>query len=345
MKKTFLAAALYKHNQPLKIIKDLKIPKPSPNQILAKILYSGLCGSQIAEIKGHRDDKKYLPHLLGHEGYAEVISVGKNVTKIKLGDKIILSWIKGRGKESGGHKYNYSNTIINSGPISTFSDYSLISENRCFKAPQGINPKLAVLFGCALPTGLGMIINELKPRLNKSIILFGLGGVGFSALIALLAFKPRNLVVVDKKDKNFFLKKINRNITFLKYQKYINYYIRSNNGNYYDYAIDCSGESSVTSLAFKILKPQGKMIFASHPKKSKKIIIDPYELICGKKICGSWGGGSKLDTDIEKFYQLHKKKIIKLNLLKTKIYKLSNINRAVKDMQKGKIIRAILKHF
>ena len=66
--------------------------------------------------------------MLGHEGYAEVISVGKNVTKIKLGDKIILSWIKGRGKESGGHKYNYRNTIINSGPVSTFSDYSLISE-------------------------------------------------------------------------------------------------------------------------------------------------------------------------------------------------------------------------
>ena len=66
MKNSFLAAVLEKHNKPLKIIRDFKILKPGSNQILVKILYSGLCGSQIAEIKGFRDDKKYLPHLLSH---------------------------------------------------------------------------------------------------------------------------------------------------------------------------------------------------------------------------------------------------------------------------------------
>ncbi len=344
MTNSFLAAVLEKHNKPLKIIQDFKILKTGPNQILVKILYSGLCGSQIAEIRGFRDDKKYLPHLLGHEGYGKVISLGKNVKKFKVDEKIILSWIKGKGKDSGGHKYNYKNKVINSGPISTFSNYALISENRCFKAPRGISPKLAVLFGCALPTGLGMIINELKPKLNKNIILFGLGGVGFSALIALLAFKPKNIVVVDKKDKKFFLKKINKNIIFVKYKKLMKDYTCYNNGKFYDYAIDCSGESSVISLAFKTIKSKGKMIFASHPEKKKNIYLDPFGLICGKKIFGSWGGAVKMDSDISKFYKLYKKNLIKLNLIKTKIYKLSDINLALKDMQKGKIIRAIFRH-
>ena len=160
----FKAAVLTETKKPLKIINNLKTPKLKRGQVLVKVLHSAICRSQIMEIEGKRGRDKYIPHLLGHEGAGVVEKIGNGVTKVLPEDKVFLSWIKGDGIEAGGTKIYDKKKIINAGPITTFSNYSIISENRCFKIPKNFPIKKSVIFGCAVPTGAGIILNEIKPK-------------------------------------------------------------------------------------------------------------------------------------------------------------------------------------
>ena len=155
---------LTKVKKPLTYLK-LKFPSLHQGQVLVKVLYSGVCRSQIMEKNGQRGRDKWLPHLLGHEGSGEVIKVGKGVKKVKIGDQVILTWIKSKGKNSKNPKYlSISNKKINSGKVTTFSNYSVVSENRIVKKPKSMPIKYAPFFGCAIPTGAGIVLNQIKPK-------------------------------------------------------------------------------------------------------------------------------------------------------------------------------------
>ena len=129
------AAVLFKLQKKLRII-DLKIPELKKGQVLVKILYSSICKSQLMEINGGRDNKKWLPHLLGHEGSGIIIKIGDAVSKVKIGDEVILTWIRSSGVESANPMYEFHNQIINAGKVTTFSNYSIVSENRIIKKPK-----------------------------------------------------------------------------------------------------------------------------------------------------------------------------------------------------------------
>ena len=91
------------------------------------------------------------------------------------------------------------------------------------------------------------------------------------------------------------------------------------------------------------INSKGKIIFASHPDSKKKVKISPHELISGKNISGTWGGSSDLDRDINKFNKFFKNNKISLNTFFSKVYKLDRINNALKDLEKGKFFRALVK--
>ena len=136
------------------------------------------------EYLGKRGKDYYLPHGFGHEAVGKVESVGKRVKKVKIGDKVILSWIKGDGLDFGGFTLNnIRNEKINFGPLSAFSSHVIACENRVFLKPAKMNFLEAVLYGCAVPTGAGMVLNQLKEiKKNKKVCLIGVGGIGMSAL-------------------------------------------------------------------------------------------------------------------------------------------------------------------
>ena len=150
-------------------IHDFVIPKNlRDDQVLVRVNYTGICGSQIMEYLGHRGKDNYLPHAFGHEATGRVISIGKKVKKVSIKDEVILSWIKGKGLDYGGFKLaNVKNYKINFGPISTFSTLAIVSENRVFLKPKKMSKIEAVLYGCATPTGAGMVINQLKEIKKK----------------------------------------------------------------------------------------------------------------------------------------------------------------------------------
>ena len=99
--------------------------------------------------------------------------------------------------------------IINSGKVTTFSNYSVVSENRLIKIPSFLNYKSAVLYGCAIPTGAGIVMNQVKPKKKDSVLVIGLGGIGLSACMMLYAMGVQNLIAVDK-DKKISLCKNSR---------------------------------------------------------------------------------------------------------------------------------------
>ena len=113
------AAVLVNTNEPLKI-EGLTIPKLSHGQVLVKMAFSGICHSQLLEIRGRRGVDPYLPHTLGHEGAGTVVEIGPGVTRVAPGNKVILSWIKGRGINASAPTYSQGNKKINGGVKQTY---------------------------------------------------------------------------------------------------------------------------------------------------------------------------------------------------------------------------------
>ena len=110
-----------------------------------------------------------------------------------------------------------------------------------------------------------------------------------------------------------------------------------------DFSVEAAGRVETIEMAFKIVKRNGgRCIFASHPEEGKKICLDPFELINGKEIKGSWGGGTDPDNDIPRMAELYLKSHLHLELLLTKIYTLEQINEALEDLETGKVIRPVI---
>jgi S-(hydroxymethyl)glutathione dehydrogenase/alcohol dehydrogenase len=338
-----LAAVLEKVGEPL-AIREIEIPHLIFGQVLVKILFSGVCRSQLMEISGCRGKDNWLPHLLGHEGSGEVIEIGPGVTKVKPGDKVVLGWIKSSGIDAEPAKYRYKNKLINSGRVTTFSNYSVISESRLNKLPNGLALDEAVLYGCALPTGAGMVMNELDIRPSNSVLILGIGGVGISALLMLKAFGTKKIIAVDKiQSKVDFALTLGVKYALNSSEKNFNNEIKKIIGDGVDFCIESSGKVQTIELGFSMIKKGGgQLLFASHPPSEEKINILPYDLICGKKISGSWGGGVNPDKDISRIYRKLKKNGISLESLIKKRYKLTEINQAISDLELGLVFRPII---
>lgn len=342
MQKKTIAAILYQINEPL-VVKEIEMPKLLPGQVKVKVFFSGVCRSQLMEVRGGRGDDPWLPHLLGHEATGEVIEIGKSVKKVKIGDKVILGWIKGEGIDAEGAKYLCGDQIINSGKVSTFSNFSVVSENRLTKLPKSIPLDQGVLFGCALLTGAGMVYNELKPMATESVAVLGLGGIGLSAIIALKDIGCKNIIAIDvNDDKLSFAKDLGANYFINPKKSDPLTEIKNNFKEGIDYCVESAGKIETIELGFSLINKTGKLIFASHPPNGEFIKLSPHELISGKKIFGSWGGGCNPDVDIPKLAEILIEGRLPLNKLISKRYKLDQINVAINDLEKGLVFRPII---
>ncbi|MCF2909727.1 zinc-binding dehydrogenase [Pseudoalteromonas sp. DL2-H2.2] len=339
------AAVLFETGQPLKIVDNIQLPTLITGQVQVKILYSGLCHSQLMEVNGGRGEDKYLPHLLGHEGVGIVEAVGDGVTKVQVGDKVVIGWIKGEGQDAPGGKYPHDGYLINSGSATTLCEQTIVAENRVVRLPHTFPDKLAVLLGCALPTGLGLVFNELKPEPNKSIAIFGLGGIGMSALLAAKLSVPTILIAIDVNEEKLALAKklgathcINSKACDPVQEIY-----RLTDQRGVDYSLEAGGTTETIEQAFESVRDGGgQCIFASHPSNELKIQLEPHAFHRGKSIRGSWGGGSQPDKDIPLFADMYFKGELNLEPLISKEYALEDINEAIKDLENRKIVRALI---
>ena len=198
MKDTFKAAVLFEQKKPLKIV-DLYHQNPAEGEVKIKMITSGLCGAQVNEMSGKKGEDKYLPHLMGHEGYGVVEEIGEKVTTVAVGDHVILHWRQGKGLGSSGTKYNSTNgDIIGAGPVTTFSEYTIIAENRCTVIEPNQSMEAALpLLGCAISTGYGAVVKEAQTKTDSKVLIYGAGGLGMALLFWCKLLEIHNVFVVD----------------------------------------------------------------------------------------------------------------------------------------------------
>ena len=338
------AAVLYEVGQPL-CVEELEIAGTGPGQVLVEIAFSGVCRSQLMEARGGRGVDPWLPHLLGHEATGTVVEIGDGVTKVGPGDRVVLTWIRSSGQEVGGGKFCKGSRRINAGPITTFGTHAVVSENRIVPLPEGVPLDVGVLFGCALATGAGMVMNELNPEPGSSIAVFGMGGIGLSALMATKLFECQLVIAVDVSDA-----KLQTATEFgathtidARTQDPVEAIRALTDGRGVDYSLEAAGATHTIEQAFaSVRKHGGKCLFASHPDSGHRIQLDPHDLISGKNIAGSWGGASQPDRDIPILARLYREGRLPLERLLTKRYSLADVNQALDDLESHQVFRPLL---
>ncbi len=338
------AAVLYQLNKPL-VIEELEIPHLRPGQVLVKLLYSGICRSQINEITGLKGADHHLPHLLGHEGSGVVCAVGPGVAKIKTNDQVVISWIKGTGIDAEAPIYLRGDKNIFSGKLSTFNEYSVISENRLTKIPADIPADCAALLGCAIATGAGMVKNTLQAKEHSSLAIFGAGGVGSSAILGALNQNVGIIIAVDISRRALqFAKKLGATHTLL-FSKTLESRIRKICPQGLDGAIEASGNKLAMEMAYRILNDRGKLVIAGNIRHDATISINPFDLIRGKRIVGTWGGETQPDTDIPYYIHQFQNGNFPINQLISKKFRLSQINEAISLLKKSAVSGRLLIDF
>jgi len=324
---------------------DLKIPDLKPGQALVKVAYSGVCHTQILEIDGKKGIDKFLPHTLGHEGSGIVIKTGAGVEKVKAGDHVVLSWIKGCGADTPSTQYECDCGLINSGAISTFLDYAIISENRLIPIKKEMPLKEAALLGCAIPTGAGIVLNSIGVHPGDTIAIFGVGGIGASAVMAADIMAASKIIAIDIFDPKLeHARSLGATHTInARQQDCISEIYKITDGKGVDYAMESAGKRETMEMAFRSVRDMGGLcVLAGNLPVGEQISIDPFDLIKGKRIVGTWGGETKPDRDIPLYVDLYLNGRLKLENFITHCYCLDDINTAIEDLRLGKVGRALI---
>jgi len=339
-----IAAILIELNRPLELV-ELEIPPLQNGQVLVQMVYSGLCHTQLNEWKGKKGADPYLPHTLGHEGSGIVLEIGEGVTKVKPGDRVVLSWIKGRGLDVLGASYQWEGRKVNSGAISTFMEKAVIAESRVIPIPDTIPFREASLLGCAIPTGAGVVLNDMQLKAGQSVAVFGIGGIGLSALIAARSLNAYPIIAVDVVQEKLERSKragathaLHANESGMMEKLFA-----ITQGKGLDFALECAGRKEVMETAFSCVKaPGGLCVLAGNLAKGEKIQIDPFDLIRGRRILGTWGGGTQLDEDVPRYIDLFFKERNSLDILISDEVPLGEINDLMARLDQGKIARGLI---
>jgi len=339
------AAVLRKLGQPLDIVDGIALPVLKPGQVLVKIFYSGVCHSQLMEASGARGPDRFLPHLLGHEATGEVVDLGPGVTKVRVGDRVVLGWIRGDGLDAGGAQYRCGDEIINAGGVTTFSEFTVASENRVVPLPAGVPLDIGVLFGCAVPTGAGIVLNTVKPPPGSTVAVIGLGGIGLSALAATNVFQCAQVIAVDTEPSKLELARtLGATLVIDASKEDVVATIRAaTGGKGVDFAVEAAGSARTIEMAFDaVRRGGGRCVFASHPPAEHRVCLDPFELISGKRIEGSWGGDSHPDRDVPIYARHYLDGRFPLAQFVRDRYTLDDVNRAMDDLANRRIVRALI---
>ncbi len=356
----------YATSKPLKIT-TVDLAPPGYAEVLIKVAAAGLCHSDLSVINGDRP--RPMPMALGHEAAGVVHELGEGVSDLEVGDHVVVVFVPSCGHCAPcaegrpalcepGAAANGAGTLLSGArrltrdgaPLnhhlgcSVFAEYATVSRHSIVKVDPSIPLDHAALFGCAVLTGVGAVVNTAKVSVGSSVAVIGLGGVGLAALIGAKAAGARQIIAVDLSDDKLqqaillgATHTVNAGTADASEQ------IRSVSAGGVEYAFEFAGSIRALELAYKITRRGGMTVTAGLPPSTAMLPLPAVSLVAEERtLKGSYIGTCVPSRDIPRFVDLFSQGRLPVDKLLTGRLKLDEINVGFDLLHEGKAIRQVV---
>ncbi|KZB71215.1 MULTISPECIES: S-(hydroxymethyl)glutathione dehydrogenase/class III alcohol dehydrogenase [Thalassospira] len=366
---TCKAAIAWEAGKPLSI-EEVQVAPPKAGEVRVKIVATGVCHTDAFTLSGD-DPEGIFPAILGHEGGGIVESIGEGVTSVAVGDHVIPLYTPecGECKFCKSGKTNLCQKIRetqgkglmpdgttrfsqNGKPIyhymgcSTFSEYTVLPEISLAKINKSAPLEEVCLLGCGVTTGMGATVNAAKVQKGDSVAVFGLGGIGLSAIIGAQMAGAGRIVAIDLNEKKFDLaKKLGATdcINPKDYDKPIQDVIVELTDGGVDWSFECIGNVNVMRSALECChKGWGESVIIGVAGAGQEISTRPFQLVTGRVWRGTAFGGVKGRSQLPDYVERYLAGEFKLSDFITHTMKLEDINEAFDLMHEGESIRSVI---
>ncbi len=343
------AAIHVEHGKPL-VVDEIELPAPRDDQVHVKLYSSGVCHSQLHQMHNHETP---TPSLLGHEGTGRVVAVGSDVDHVKEGDLAIVTWvpkdpIQGRWTPalSGA---SYHEEPLN-GATYTWGEDALVWGGYVIPIEDDNPTDISSVVGCAVLTGAGAVLHSARVRPGDSVAIYGVGGVGTSALLMASILEAYPLIAVDIDDSKLeYAEEMGATHTVNAANTDPIKAIHEITSGGADYAFDAIGLQITSEQILPSVRGGGPgadnhggmAVLIGMP--AKQMTVDPGQFMYHQKRYRGSLGATYPERDFAQFLRWHKEGKFPLDRLVTRRYELDQINEACDDLQNGEILgRAIM---
>ena len=357
----------YVESRPLEI-EEVDLDGPSTGEILVEIAGAGLCHSDLSTIEGIRP--RPIPTVLGHEAAGIVRDVGPGVTALKPDDHIVMVFVmscgecadctggrpnlcgssiaaKAKGElVAGGRRLHLNGEDLNhAAGISCFAEYAVVDQGSVVKIPDDIPFEDAAVFGCAVVTGVGAVLNTARVPEGASMAVFGLGGVGLNAVMAGAIAGASPLIAVDVHDDKLALARdlgATHAVNALASDAIQE--IKDLTGGGVHHAFDMAGTVPALEAAYASLRTGGVLTSAGLAPADAEFALKPYEMVSREiRVQGSYMGSCTPSRDVPKYLDYYRQGRLPVNRLRSGSIAMEDINLGFDRLADGAVVRQILK--
>jgi aryl-alcohol dehydrogenase len=360
------AAVTFKQSDKFKI-EQLDLSDPNDDEVLVRVVATGICHTDLAARDGHLPLPP-PPSVFGHEGAGVVEKVGVGVTKVSPGDHVVLGWdYCGECAACKAGKYLYcfnfflhnfngarpdgSTTLQKGDQVihgnffnqSSFASFSLANERNVVKVPTDVPLEMLGPLGCGVMTGAGAVMNSLQAKAGDSIAIFGVGPVGISAVLAALVRECAPIIAVDIHDERLkAAKEFGATHTVNAGAEDPVAKIQEITGGGAHFTLECVGNPAVFRQAVDVLPRLGVCGLVGVVPPGTEVSLDMDLIMNGRTIKGVLGGDAIQDQFIPELIELYQQGKFPFDRMIT-YYSFDEINKAVEDMEKGLVIKPVLR--
>lgn len=355
----------YANSRPL-TVEEVTLDPPGPGELLIKIKATGLCHSDLSVVNGDRP--RPTPMVLGHESAGEVLECGAGVDDLKPGDQVVLAFIPSCGSCipcmegrpalcEPGARSNVAGTLLSGARrlrlgqtplyhhigVSGYAEYAVVSRRSAIKVDSSLPAHEAALFGCAVLTGVGAVVNTAKVPAGSSVAIVGLGGVGLSALLGANLVGAAEVIAVDSKPEKLEIATRLGATRTVKAGPNAAQEIRDLTNGGVDYAFEGASSVAALQLAYEITKRGGTTVTASLPHPDHRLSIPAVQLTAEERtLKGSYFGSCVPARDVPRFIGLYQRGKLPINKLLSEIVRLDQLNEAFDRLAEAKTIRQVM---
>jgi len=361
------ATAPYAKSRPL-TIETLELKSPGPGEVLVKMAAAGLCHSDLSVINGDRP--RPTPMALGHEAAGVVEEPGPGVTDLKRGDHVVLIFIpscghcmpcaegrpalceKGAASNTAGTLLSGERRLFRGDgtPVnhhmgtSAFAEYAVVSRYSLVKIDPELPLDEAALFGCAVLTGVGAVVNTGQVRAGSSVAVVGLGGVGLASILGAVASGARSVIAVDISDEKLKLAgELGATHLFNAADPDVVQKVKDATKGGVDYAVEMAGSTRAFETAYRITRRGGTTITAGLPNPSATWAMPSTHLVAEERtIKGSYIGTCVPQRDLPRYIELYQQGKMPVKRLMTHKIRLEDINEGFDRLHEGKAVRQVV---